>query len=96
LKEALLRHYGSLFVEAAVNDCIWGVGLHQNEHLKEALLRHYGSLFVEAAVNDCIWGVGLHQNDPLIRNRVNWRGSNLLGYILTDIVHRIFDEDKKH
>ncbi len=57
-------------------------------------MKYYGSLFVEAAANDCIWGVGLREHDQLIRNRANWRGSNLLGYILTDTAHRIFDENK--
>lgn len=57
-------------------------------------MRYHGSLFVEAAGNYCIWGVGLREDDPLIRKRENWRGLNLLGYILTDTAHRIFDEDK--
>ncbi|CAF1469387.1 unnamed protein product [Rotaria sordida] len=68
----------------------------QNEQLKRALLKYHDSLFVEAAANDCIWGVGLRENDQLIKKRSNWRGFNLLGYILTDIAHRIYDEDKKH
>jgi predicted NAD-dependent protein-ADP-ribosyltransferase YbiA (DUF1768 family) len=62
--------------------------------LKQALLKYYGSLFVEAAANDRIWGVGLRENDPLINKLTNWRGLNLLGYILTDTAHRIFDENK--
>ena len=37
-------------------------------------------------------GVGLRENNPLIKKRSNWKGLNLLGYILTDIAHRIQEE----
>lgn len=56
--------------------------------MKAALHRQAGHLLVEAAANDTIWGVGLHENDPLIQNRSNWKGLNLLGYILTDILQK--------
>ncbi len=49
---------------------------------------------MEAAANDRIWGIGLRENDPLITKLANWRGLNLLGYVLTDTAHRIFDENK--
>ncbi|CAF0725279.1 unnamed protein product [Rotaria sp. Silwood1] len=64
----------------------------EDDQLKQALLKHYGSLLVEAAGNDGIWGVGLKQDNPLIRNRSTWKGLNLLGYILTDTLHRIHDQ----
>ncbi|CAF1221925.1 unnamed protein product [Adineta steineri] len=67
----------------------------QNEQLKRALLKYRNSLFVEAAGRDCIWGVGLCENDPMIKTWTNWRGLNLLGYILTDVAHRIYNEDNK-
>jgi len=57
--------------------------------MKQALLKHHGSLLVEAAANDGIWGVGLRKDNPLIKKRSNWKGLNLLGYILTDILQRI-------
>jgi ribA/ribD-fused uncharacterized protein len=63
----------------------------QNEEMKQALLKHHGSLLVEAADEDLIWGVGFRKNNPLIKNRSNWKGLNLLGYILTDILQRIHD-----
>ena len=31
-----------------------------------------------------IWGVGLAQDDPLIRDPRNWRGENLLGFVLME------------
>lgn len=60
----------------------------QDERMKEALFKHYGSLLVEAAAHDGIWGVGLSKDNPRITNRSNWKGLNLLGYILTDILQQ--------
>ena len=57
--------------------------------MKQALLERKGCLLVEAAGNDGIWGVGLREDNPLINNRFKWRGLNLLGYILTDVLQRI-------
>lgn len=57
--------------------------------MKRALLEQRGNLLVEAADNDGIWGVGLRKDNPLIKNRFKWKGLNLLGYILTDVLQRI-------
>lgn len=57
--------------------------------MNAALLKQKGCLLVEGAKNDQIWGVGLSTQDPRIRNRSNWAGLNLLGYILTDILQKI-------
>lgn len=57
--------------------------------MRRALLERKGCLLVEAASNDGIWGVGMKKDNPLIKNRSKWRGLNLLGYILTDILQRI-------
>ena len=62
----------------------------QDEGMKEALFKQYGSLLVEAAPHDGIWGVGLSKDNPRITNRSNWKGLNLLGYILTDILQRTY------
>ena len=37
---------------------------------------------VEASPYDRIWGVGLGERDPLILDKANWRGTNLLGVTL--------------
>ena len=58
------------------------------------LLQHEGSLLVEAAPNDAIWGVGLAESNPLIQQRSSWKGLNLMGYLLTDIIYRIINENE--
>ncbi|CAF0909827.1 unnamed protein product [Adineta ricciae] len=63
----------------------------QDQQMKESLLKQHGNLLVEAAANDGIWGVGLRKDNPLIKNRSKWRGLNLLGYILTDVLYKIHD-----
>ncbi len=63
----------------------------QDEKMKQAILKYRGHLLVEAADQDLIWGVGFRKDNPLIKNRSNWKGLNLLGYILTDVLQRIQD-----
>jgi ribA/ribD-fused uncharacterized protein len=55
----------------------------QNEDLRRALLATRKTLLVEASPFDRIWGVGLAADNPRIDDPRNWRGKNLLGYILT-------------
>lgn len=64
----------------------------QNQDLKQVLLESKDTLLVEASPYDCVWGVGLGEEDPLIQNRENWRGTNWLGEVLTDLRERLFEE----
>ena len=57
--------------------------------LCDALLATDGTILVEASPYDDIWGVKLAADDPRIQNPRQWRGQNLLGFILTDIRERI-------
>lgn len=57
----------------------------QNEDLKIELLKYNGKTFVEASPYDKRWGVGLGEDDPLILNKENWKGKNLLGECLTNL-----------
>lgn len=57
----------------------------QNPHLLNILLATGDKTLVEASPVDRIWGVGLASTNPLILNRANWRGQNLLGQILTQL-----------
>ena len=43
------------------------------------------TILVEASPYDKIWGVGLGVDDPLILDNKNWKGENLLGFILTNV-----------
>ena len=56
----------------------------QNAELMEYLLGTGNAVLVEASPYDRIWGVGLAQDDPLIRDPRNWRGENLLGFVLME------------
>jgi len=55
----------------------------QNEEAKKALLSYPGKTFVEASPFDTIWGIGLGECDYRANNPAFWKGTNLLGQILT-------------
>lgn len=55
----------------------------QNEDLKGELLSTGNRIFVEASPEDKIWGIGLHEVDPLVDDPMNWKGQNLLGWVIT-------------
>lgn len=56
------------------------------------LLATKGTTLVEASPVDKIWGIGLDAKDPLAQNRRTWKGSNLLGEILTRVRTQIIKE----
>lgn len=57
----------------------------QNPTLAEFLINTGTSELVEASPYDRIWGVGLSAKNPLIHDKKNWRGHNLLGQILMQV-----------
>ena len=57
----------------------------QNEELLKALMATCETELVEASPYDCIWGVGLSETDPRIHDPAQWRGTNWLGEILTQL-----------
>lgn len=54
----------------------------QNRDLKPLLLQTGTAELVEGSPLDTVWGVGLRFDDPLIEDKRNWRGQNLLGQAL--------------
>ena len=67
----------------------------QNEELKKALLyfRNKAYNFVEGSPYDKIWGVGIYYNDPLIADKKNWKGENLLGKCLDEVGDRLLKKE---
>lgn len=65
----------------------------QNEKMKAKLLATDGTILVEASPSDGIWGAKMKASDPLINNKKNWPGKNLLGYTLTDVRERMLSGD---
>jgi ribA/ribD-fused uncharacterized protein len=57
----------------------------QNPDLAKQLLDTGDRVLVEASPYDKIWGVGLGEDDPLILDKANWRGTNLLGIALMQV-----------
>lgn len=61
----------------------------QNDGARRQLLATGDSMLVEANPRDWIWGVGLSTDDPAIGSPADWKGSNLLGRVLTDVRQRL-------
>jgi len=57
----------------------------QNEELKTFLKQTKNKTIVEASPVDPIWGIGMAEDNPDAINPNNWKGENLLGYILMEI-----------
>lgn len=57
----------------------------QNPDLAEQLKLTGGRILVEASPIDRIWGCGLAENDPMILDKSNWTGQNLLGKALMQV-----------
>lgn len=66
----------------------------QNQKLLEVLMSTAGSLLVEASPYDTVWGIGLAEDDPRIHDRSQWRGTNLLGQVLTMLRDDLLSELK--
>ena len=67
----------------------------QNPKLKSYILKQKGKILVEASPYDKIWGIGLDDSDfKLVSNPNNWRGLNLLGFVLMDVRDKILSESR--
>lgn len=57
----------------------------QNENLKAYLLSTGDKILVEASPYDDIWGIKMRKEDAGVNNPNNWKGTNLLGCVLTQV-----------
>jgi len=57
----------------------------QNPEMKQVLLDTGDAVIVEAAPRDRIWGIGMGAANENANNPLNWRGQNLLGFVLMDV-----------
>lgn len=57
----------------------------QNADLRQFLLSTGDKVLVEASPVDRIWGIRLAADDDRASNPLQWRGENLLGFILMDV-----------
>lgn len=57
----------------------------QSAKCRELLLATGDKEICESSPYDLVWGCGLSKEDPLILDKSNWRGENLLGKVLTQV-----------
>lgn len=57
----------------------------QNEELLEVLRSTGNKEIAEASPYDKIWGIGLDEYNPLILDKKNWNGMNLLGKVIMEV-----------
>ena len=62
----------------------------QNPELLDLLLSTKGTILVEASPFDAIWGIKLGEKDDKILDIKNWKGTNWLGYTLTNLRDNYF------
>lgn len=58
---------------------------YQNESLKQFLIQTKNKVLVEASPVDAIWGIGIAEDDVKVKNPLEWRGQNLLGFALMEV-----------
>lgn len=64
----------------------------QNRDAYDYLMETSGYYLVEASPYDTVWGVGLGGYDEAIQDPKNWKGTNWLGQVLTQLRQDLIDE----
>ncbi|MDO3409923.1 NADAR family protein [Saccharibacillus sp. CPCC 101409] len=64
----------------------------QNRELWDFLKKTENRILVEASPQDRIWGIGMDKNDPDIEKPVKWKGTNLLGFALSEARDELIEE----
>lgn len=68
----------------------------QNSGLWEYLKKTKNRILVEASPRDRIWGIGMGRTDPDVQCPLKWRGSNLLGFALTEVRDKLLELEEGH
>lgn len=66
----------------------------QNPDLLDFLLGTKNRILVEASPRDRIWGIGMGKANPDAECPLKWRGTNLLGFALTEVRDRLLAEHR--
>lgn len=64
----------------------------QNPELLSYLLQTNKRILVEASPRDRIWGIGMGKSNPDAENPMKWKGTNLLGFALTETRDELSEE----
>jgi len=67
----------------------------QNRELWEFLRSTKNRILVEASPRDRIWGIGMGKSNPDAKCPVKWKGSNLLGFALTEARDILMEQEKE-
>ncbi|MGO4546796.1 NADAR family protein [Paenibacillus sp. 2TAB23] len=67
----------------------------QNPELWDVLQQTGNRILVEASPFDRIWGIGMEKSDPHALNPMQWRGTNLLGFALTEVRNERLEKEEK-
>ena len=68
----------------------------QNPELWEFLRKTKNRILVEASPRDRIWGIGMGRGDPDAQCPLKWRGTNLLGFALTEVRDALLEKEEEH
>lgn len=82
-----VRNFDKDIWEARCYEIVKTASVHkfsQNQELLSYLKGTYGRILVEASPRDRIWGIGMGKSNPDAENPMKWRGTNLLGFALTE------------
>ena len=67
----------------------------QNRELWEFLRSTKNRILAEASPRDRIWGIGMGKSNPDAKCPVKWKGSNLLGFALTEARDILMEQEKE-
>ena len=63
----------------------------QNYKLTNFLSKFKDHNFVECNAYDSFWGIGLSLNNPDVMDRKKWKGKNILGECLDQVLVRLLE-----